>query len=120
MQILTANDWTEVSYPYGRVRERSKGAKVDCNPIGRTMELSNQIPQSSQRLSHCTKRIHGLVCSPGYICSRGLSGLPQWMRMCLSLILWKFDAPWNRDAGGGKIGLGRCGGEHPLRGRRMG
>ena len=36
MQIPTANHWTEVRDPYGRVRGRIEEAEGDGNPIGRT------------------------------------------------------------------------------------
>jgi hypothetical protein len=35
--VLTANHWTEPRDPNGRARERTAGAEVDCNPIGRTI-----------------------------------------------------------------------------------
>jgi hypothetical protein len=35
MQILTANHWTLVGNPYGRVRGRIDGAERFNNPIGR-------------------------------------------------------------------------------------
>jgi hypothetical protein len=42
--------------PQGGVRERTEGAKVVCNPIGRTTISSNQIPRSSQGLNHQRKK----------------------------------------------------------------
>jgi hypothetical protein len=45
MQILTENDWIEVSEQYGRVIGRIGGAEQDCNPIGRTT-VSNNLDHS--------------------------------------------------------------------------
>jgi hypothetical protein len=36
MQILTANNWTEVWHPYGRIRGRTEGTEVYDYPIGRS------------------------------------------------------------------------------------
>lgn len=44
MQILTANHWTEVRDPYGRVRGRIEGAEGDGNPIGRPTVSTNLDP----------------------------------------------------------------------------
>jgi hypothetical protein len=52
MQILTVNHWTEVTEPYGRVRERVEGAERDGNPLGRPPISTTWTPQSSQGLSH--------------------------------------------------------------------
>jgi hypothetical protein len=71
----TANYWTELRDPYGRVRGRIEGAVRDCSPIGRTTVSTNQTPQRFQRLSYQPKSIHGLVCSFHYILAlSGLSG----------------------------------------------
>jgi hypothetical protein len=32
MQILTANNWTDIKDPYGSVRGRTEGAKGDLQP----------------------------------------------------------------------------------------
>jgi hypothetical protein len=73
LQILIANHWTEGRDPHIRVRGRIEG-EGDVNTIGRTTVLT-QTSQSSQRLSHQLKIIHGLVLGPGHTCSRGLSFL---------------------------------------------
>jgi hypothetical protein len=44
MQILTANHWTEVRDPYGRVRGRIEGTKGGGNSIGRPTVLTNLDP----------------------------------------------------------------------------
>jgi hypothetical protein len=72
MQIFTANHRTELWDPSGRVRGKTEGTKVDCNPMERTTILTNQTPQSSQGLNHQPKSIHGWVHGFSYICSRGL------------------------------------------------
>jgi hypothetical protein len=37
MQMLTANHWTEIGDPYGRVRERTEGTvEAGSVPIGRS------------------------------------------------------------------------------------
>jgi hypothetical protein len=50
--MLTANHCTECGVPSREVRERTEGAEEVCNLIGRTSISTNQIPQSSQGLSH--------------------------------------------------------------------
>jgi hypothetical protein len=40
MQILTAKYWTDPRHLNGRVRGKTEGAKVDFNPIGRTLPTS--------------------------------------------------------------------------------
>jgi hypothetical protein len=45
MQILTANYWTDVEGPYGRVRGGVEGAEGDGNPIGRPRLSTNLDPQ---------------------------------------------------------------------------
>jgi hypothetical protein len=44
-QMLTANHWTEHGDPSGGVRERTEGAEVVCNPIGRATISTNQTPR---------------------------------------------------------------------------
>jgi hypothetical protein len=44
MQILTANHWTEVVDPCGRVHERIEGTEGDANPIGRAKMSTNLEP----------------------------------------------------------------------------
>jgi hypothetical protein len=48
---------------------RIEGVEGDCNPIGRTISV-NWIAQSSQRLNHQPKSIHGGIHGSRYICSR--------------------------------------------------
>jgi hypothetical protein len=72
MQILTGKHWIELRDPDGRVRGRTKGAEGGCNPIGRTIVLTNYTHQCSQGLNHQPKSIHGLVLGLWYICTRGL------------------------------------------------
>ena len=40
MQIFTANHWTEVRNPYGRVRGSFEGAEGVGNPIGKTISTN--------------------------------------------------------------------------------
>lgn len=58
----TANNWTEVWDPCGRVRELTEGAKRDCNPIDKTTVWTNMEP-SELRLSHQPKSFHGVAPS---------------------------------------------------------
>jgi hypothetical protein len=81
--------------PLWKSQGRTEGAEGDGNPIGRTTVLTNRTTQTSQRLSHQPKSIHGLVLGPCYIGSRGLSCLASVEGMCL--ILWSPGAP--REAG---------------------
>ncbi|EDL24446.1 mCG1048826 [Mus musculus] len=71
MQILTANHWTEVRDPYGRLRR----AEGDGNPIGRPTVSTNWTPGSSQRVNRQPKIINGLVRAIQHMCSKGL---PCW------------------------------------------
>jgi hypothetical protein len=48
MQILTADHWTEMGDPDGRVRGRIGDAEGVCNPIGRTRVSTN--PDNSELL----------------------------------------------------------------------
>jgi hypothetical protein len=58
MQRLTANHWTEVGDPHGRVRGRIEGIEGDGNPIGRTTmsiksdpwELPETKPQTKEHI----------------------------------------------------------------------
>jgi hypothetical protein len=70
MKILTANHQTEPRDPNGRSRGKTVGAKQDYNPIRRTLS-TNQTTQSSQRLNHQPKSIHGGIHGSRYIYSRG-------------------------------------------------
>ena len=44
MQILTANKWTPVREPYGRVRGRIEGAVGDASPLRRPIVSCNLDP----------------------------------------------------------------------------
>ena len=66
-----SNHWTDPGDPNGRVRGKTEELKRRF-PIGGTPVSTNWTPQSSQRLSHQPKSIHGSVGGTGYICSRGL------------------------------------------------
>ena len=76
MQILTANHWTELRDPYGRVRERSEGNEGDGNPIGRPTVSTNLDSWELPETKPPTKSICRLVrrhSSPlWHISSRGL------------------------------------------------
>ena len=61
MQILTANHWTEVRDPYGRVRGRIEGAEGDGNPIGRPTVSTNLDPWELPETEPPTKE-HTLAC----------------------------------------------------------
>jgi hypothetical protein len=71
MQILTVSHWTEPGDSNRRVRERDEEAKGDCNPMERRTVSINGTPQNSQGISHQPRSIHGQVCGPCYIYSRG-------------------------------------------------
>ena len=47
-----ADTYSQPLYPNGRIRWRNEGAKGDCNTIGKTTILGNQMSQSSQGLNH--------------------------------------------------------------------
>jgi hypothetical protein len=55
MQILTANHWTEVGDPYGRVMERIDGTERDGNPLGRTTVSSSLEPSCLPETKPLTK-----------------------------------------------------------------
>jgi len=44
MRMLVANHWTKYGDPNGGVKERTQGAEVVYNPIGRTKIPTNQTP----------------------------------------------------------------------------
>jgi len=60
--------------PIGGIRERIEGAEEACNPIRTTMPTN----QSSQRLNHYPKTIHGQTHGSNCLCSRGW---PFWTTM---------------------------------------
>jgi hypothetical protein len=66
----TVTDPTEPRDANGRARGRTEGAERNCNLMGRTIS-TNRTTQSSQRLNHEPKRIHGGIHSSRYICSGG-------------------------------------------------
>jgi hypothetical protein len=61
MQLLTANNWTEVRDPCQRAREKIKETEREGNPIGTQQYQLTWTPGSSLRLSHQPKSINGLV-----------------------------------------------------------
>jgi hypothetical protein len=69
---------TEHMVPNGGARERTEGAEGVCSPIGGTTTWTNQIPQSSQGLSHQPKKTHGGIHGSRCMCSRGW---PCWASM---------------------------------------
>jgi hypothetical protein len=71
MQIFIDNHSTEAGNTNGRAKGWTKGAEGDCNPIGRTISTI-RISQSSQRLNHQPRSIHGQTLGSRYICSREL------------------------------------------------
>jgi hypothetical protein len=60
----------------GGVRQMAEGAKVVCNPIGRTTISTNQNPHSSQGLNHQQRSTHGSSCifSRGWPCQASIEG----------------------------------------------
>jgi hypothetical protein len=58
MQILTANHWTEVRYPYVRVRAKIEGTDRDGHPIGRPIVSSNldswELPENEPPIKEYT------------------------------------------------------------------
>ena len=75
-----------------------------------------QTPQSSQRLSHQPKIIHG--AGPGTGVAEDCLVWPQWERM--GLILKRLDAPGKGDAGGVEVGMGGRTPSQKQRGGEMG
>jgi hypothetical protein len=63
----------------------SEGAEGDCNLIGNPISM-NQITQSSQRLNHHSKSIHGEIHDSRYICCRELLYLAS-----VGGVLWRLD-----------------------------
>jgi hypothetical protein len=55
MYKLTANHWTEVRDPNGRVRGRIEGAEGDGNPIGRPTVTTNLDPWEVPEINSPTK-----------------------------------------------------------------
>jgi hypothetical protein len=58
--IFTANHWTERVVPNKGVSEGTEGVEGVCNPIGRTIISTNQMPQNSQGLKPSIKGYSGL------------------------------------------------------------
>ena len=69
--MLSVNHWTEHRVLNGGTREKTQGAEGICSPIGGTTISNNQTLQSSQRLNHQRKTIHGATDGSSHICSRG-------------------------------------------------
>jgi hypothetical protein len=71
-QQLTNTD-ADHSQPLDRARRsarrRTEGPEGDYNNIGRTIS-TNWTTQSSQRINHQPKRIHGEIHGSRYICRR--------------------------------------------------
>ena len=92
MQILTANHWTEVKGPYGRVRGRIEGEEGDGNPIGRPTLSTNLDPQELPETKPPIRdHTWAGLRSPGTYVAEDCLVWPQWERMCL--ILERLDAP---------------------------
>jgi len=89
----TANHWTEVRKPYGRIRGRIEGAKGDGNTIRRTT-VSTNLDFSEFPETKPPKSIYmDLVCGyhpqlhphPSSYVAEDYLVWPQWERMCLIL-----------------------------------
>jgi hypothetical protein len=95
-EALPALDWGRWRYLQPTIRpslveeleEGLKEPKGIANPQEEQCQLTGP-PQSSQRLSHQPKSIHGLVCGPCYTSSRELLVWPQWEGLCF--VLWRPD-----------------------------
>jgi hypothetical protein len=122
MWMLAANHQTEHRDHNGGVRRRTEGAEGVCNPIGRTIILTNEMPLELPRTKPLNQRVHmeGPM-APSLICSRGWPYLASMGR----------EAPWSCEGlmlqcrGMLGQGVGVCGwmGENPHRSRggdRMG
>jgi hypothetical protein len=78
--MFIANHWTEHGVPNGvpngRVRERTEGTEGVCNPIGRTIISTNQIPLGSAETKAPTKGVHmeGPMAPAAYVTEDGLVG----------------------------------------------
>ena len=81
-----------------KVRGRAEGAEGDCNPVGRTTISTNQTPQSSQRLNHQTKSIHGQFNGSARYVSEDHLIWHQWEGRCL--VLWRLHSPKKGNARG--------------------
>lgn len=85
---------TESGDPHARARGRTEGAIGDCNSKRRVNFPDHpKLPKTKSS----TKSIHGGTYSTKYICSRGMPYLTSVGEE--ALVLWRFDAPLNRDAG---------------------
>jgi hypothetical protein len=70
MQMLTTSFPTELMDPNGRSIGRIERAKEDCNSIGRTIS-TNRTTESTQRLNHQPKSMHGGTHGYRCLCNRG-------------------------------------------------
>jgi len=79
--MLAANHQTEHRDPYEGVRERTEGAEIVCNPIGRTIITTNQDPPARfPGTKPSTKEYTWeypwlqLLCSRGWRCLASIGG----------------------------------------------
>jgi hypothetical protein len=74
MQIFTANYWTEVGNPYGRVRGMIERTEGDGNPIGRPTVSINPDPWEPPKTKSPTKEHKGT--GPRLLACKYSRGLP--------------------------------------------
>jgi hypothetical protein len=81
--MLSANHWTKHRVPNGRAGERTEGAEGVCNPVGRTIISTNQIPSE---LTGTNQRVHmeGIMSPVAYVAYDDLVG-HQWKERALVL-----------------------------------
>ena len=86
MQILTANHWTEVRIPYGRVRGRTEEAEWEGNLLGKSTVSNNRDPWELPETKTPTK-VHTLagLWPPCTYVAQDCLGWRQWEILCLAL-----------------------------------
>jgi hypothetical protein len=82
--MLAANHWTEHRVPNGGVREKTEGAEGVCNPIGRAIISTNQIPQGLNYQPKSTLLMEQTMTPAAYVAEDGLVG-HQWEERSLVL-----------------------------------
>jgi hypothetical protein len=97
--LKSQNCQAEHGDPNGRVRRRTEEAEGNCNPIGRTIILTNGTPPELPEQNHQPKMVDGSMAPATYIAGNCLIW-HQWE--VKPLVLWKLDAPAKVDARGVK------------------
>jgi hypothetical protein len=87
--MLSANLWTEHSFPSGGTRKRIQGAEGICRPIRETIS-TNQYTRAPRTKPPTRVHMEGPMAPAAYVAEDGLVG-HQWEER--PLVLWELYAP---------------------------